>query len=402
VADEDPAGDRSGGDESASVTGPEGNGEGDPDSDLTVHFLPDYTPTNPYQDRLAEALRGRGVTVRILGGGGAGLPILRAVWGREIPDVVHVHFLHQYVTSSVTRFPRLVAVLLSVRTLFEVAVLRVLGASVVWTAHDLLNHEQQAPFVETACKHLFLRFLVDNVIVHCESAADSVVEFYHLPDRLRERMTVVRHGTFAADYPNDITRETARLRLGVPEEAFVFTYFGSIRRYKNVTELIETFVALEENFATDTHLLIAGNPRTDALEREVTAAAANHDRIHTALEFVPSDEVQVYMNAADAVVLPFRADEASMLTSGSVLLAMSFGRPVVAPDIGCIDAYVTDIGGLVYDPTAPNGLGRTMQAAVDADTDRIGARNRKRAAALSWDDVADATHDVYVRIGRRD
>ena len=43
--------------------------------------------------------------------------------------------------------------------------------------------------------------------------------------------------------------------------------------------------------------------------------------------FVPDGEVQHYLLAADAVVLPFK----EILTSGSAMLALSFGRPVVAP-----------------------------------------------------------------------
>jgi len=367
----------------------------DPDADLTVHFLPDYTPTNPYQDRLAEALLQRGITVRVTDGGGSGLPILRSIWGHGLPDVVHVHFFHQFMTSSVTRFPRLVALLLSVRTLVEIAVLRALGVSIVWTAHDLVNHEKQAPRTEIATKHLLLRFLTDHIVVHCEEAVDIVTEFYGLPKRVQERMTVVPHGTFADDYPDTVSRTTARERLGLPEDEFVFTFFGSIRDYKNVPTLVETFAALD----TDAHLIVAGNPRTEVLEREVATAADGRERVHTTFEFVPAEEVQLYFNAADAVVLPFRNDEASMLTSGSVLLGMSFGRAVVAPDIGCIGAYVTDDGGLVYNPADPDGLEGAMRTALAADTDHVGTRNRERGDRLSWDRVAAATHFIYSRTG---
>ena len=370
----------------------------DPDADLTVHFLPDYTPTNPYQDRLADALRQRGVDVRLTGGGGSGLPILRAMWAHGLPDVLHVHFFHQFSTSAVTRFPRLVATLLAVRTLVELAVLRVLGVSLVWTAHDLVNHEQQTPQIEIASKHLLLRFLTTHIIVHCEDAVDIVTEFYGLPSRVQDRMTVVPHGTFEDDYPNTVSRSTARERLGLPEDRFVFTFFGSIRDYKNVPTLVETFAAMD----TDAHLVVAGNPHTEALEREVATAAKGEERVHTTFEFVPVDGVQLYMNAADAVVLPFRNDEASMLTSGSVLLGMSFGRTVVAPDIGCIRAYLADDGGLVYDPSDPNGIERAMRAALAADTDHVGTRNRERADGLRWDRVAAATHAIYSRTGRDD
>ncbi|MEZ4597387.1 MAG: glycosyltransferase [Chloroflexota bacterium] len=47
---------------------------------------------------------------------------------------------------------------------------------------------------------------------------------------------------------------------------------------------------------------------------------------------VPDDRMQVFLRAADVMVLPYR----DVLTSGSAILAMTFGLPVVAPRIGCL------------------------------------------------------------------
>lgn len=53
------------------------------------------------------------------------------------------------------------------------------------------------------------------------------------------------------------------------------------------------------------------------------------------------------MNAADAVVLPFE----NVLSSGLALLAMTFGRGLVAPEIGCVEALLNPGGGIGYDPS---------------------------------------------------
>ena len=63
------------------------------------------------------------------------------------------------------------------------------------------------------------------------------------------------------------------------------------------------------------------------------------------LGFVPDDELQVYLRAADVVATPFL----EILTSGSVLLAMSFERAVIAPRRGCVAETVGDDGGILYD-----------------------------------------------------
>ena len=48
--------------------------------------------------------------------------------------------------------------------------------------------------------------------------------------------------------------------------------------------------------------------------------------------FIKDDEFQLFFNAADVTVLPFT----NVLNSGSLLLSMSFGSPVIAPRIGSI------------------------------------------------------------------
>jgi glycosyltransferase involved in cell wall biosynthesis len=356
----------------------------------TVHFVPDYTDENPYQDLLADALRRDGVTVRVRESGGGPLPLLRGALKPEIPDIVHVHFLHQFLTPADVKWSRLIGLVMALRTLFELVVLRLLGVSIVWTAHDLLDHERRTVGIERLTKHVFVRLLVSDVIVHCEAAKDLVVDCYRLPTRLTETMTVVPHGTFGGDYPDRVSKRTARERLDLPGETFVFAFFGTIKPYKNVTTLVETFAKLDGG----PHLLIAGNPETPALEREVTDAASGLDRVRTTLEFVPDDDVQLYMRAADVVVLPFRTDDRSVLTSGSVLLAMSFGRPVVAPDLGCISAYLGS-GGFVYEPHATAGLEAAMRSAMEADVSARGACAARRAEALDWDSVATRTRAVY-------
>ena len=52
------------------------------------------------------------------------------------------------------------------------------------------------------------------------------------------------------------------------------------------------------------------------------------------------------MNACDVVVFPYR----DTLTSGAVVLAMSFARACIAPRRGCLAALLDRAGGFLYDP----------------------------------------------------
>src|SRR5690606_29130713 len=91
-------------------------------------------------------------------------------------------------------------------------------------------------------------------------------------------------------------------RLGLPADAVVLLFLGKIRRYKGVPELIETFQSIDGG---DARLVVAGSPLNPQVEKEVRDAVRS-EHVHLHPNFVPDGEIQVYMNAADAVVLPYQ------------------------------------------------------------------------------------------------
>ena len=56
--------------------------------------------------------------------------------------------------------------------------------------------------------------------------------------------------------------------------------------------------------------------------------------------------MQIYFNASDACVLPYRR----VTTSGAALLAYSFGKPIVAPAIGPFPDLITPERGVLFHP----------------------------------------------------
>lgn len=358
-------------------------------------FLPYYKDTNPYQRDLADGLSGYGVEVGGPTGGGP-LGIVGALRRNGIPDVVHFHWLHGYVHGR----NRPVSVLKSAFFLLQVLLLRLAGVRIVWTVHNLLSYSNAANTsntanigrivytesgIDLAVRRLFAP-LCDAIIVHCESARDIVQQTYRLSSAVRERCHVVHHGHYLDAYPNEISRTDARERLGLDADERVFLYFGRIHEYKNVPGLVEAFSDLDE---TDAHLLVVGNPESDELEADLGQATASDPRIRTAFGFVPGDDIQIYMNAADVVVLPFE----SILTSGSVMLAASFGKPVIAPALGCVGEFLA--GDIVYDPTDPDGLRTALDRTFHTDLDAIGRANLAAARACDWDSMGRLTAATY-------
>jgi beta-1,4-mannosyltransferase len=120
---------------------------------------------------------------------------------------------------------------------------------------------------------------------------------------------------------------------------------------------------------------------------------ADDKRIKLVPGFVAPDEIQMYMNATDLVIFPYR----DVLTSGAVLLAMSFGKACVAPRKGCIGEVLDNDGAFLYEPDDENGLIQAMNSALQKQSQlsNMGQHNLQLAEKYNWKRIAKMTSDVY-------
>jgi glycosyltransferase involved in cell wall biosynthesis len=353
---------------------------------VRVLFLPDYTAANAYQRALARELRSLGVEVRADATRPRRiLPVMEALRSQGRPDIIHLHWTEPYIARA-GRVSRLKAR----RTLLELRLARRTGIGIVWTAHDLFRHDARPDPVERR----FLRGLfatADVVVAHCEAAAAELIGALGLDSAARRKTTVIPHGHYRGAYPDTISRSEARGRLGLPRDARVIAFVGWVRPYKGAAELVEAFARVDEPTA---RLIVAGRALDEDYASRLRILAAADPRVHLALGFVPDEELQVYLRAADVVAAPFL----EILTSGSVILAMSFERAVIAPRRGCVAETLDEAGGLLYESDDPSGLEGALRAAMTADLDAMGRHNVAALERLAWPRIAAATRQVYERV----
>jgi len=253
--------------------------------------------------------------------------------------------------------------------------------------HNLGGHDGGQWASEMAVHGELVR-LADVVICHCTAARDAAIAAYGLDETDAGRLHVIPHGSYLGAYPDTITGAQARERLSLPPTGPVLLFLGAVRGYKGTDDLVAAFRALTD---PDARLLIAGRPRGAGIEEHLGAAAAADPRIRLHLGFVPDEELQVWLRAADVVVLPFR----DILTSGSAILALSFGRPVIAPALGCLPETVPASAGLLYDPDAPDALPEALRVALAADLGALGKGALARAQELDWGPIAGQVASLY-------
>lgn len=347
---------------------------------------------NPYIGLFCDGLAAAGADVRLA-------PVLAAgdLTGDRCPDVIHLHWLDRYdlppgITVRSLRgardLPRRALRRVAegaanaapayqvrrwwrLRRLFrQLAHFQRQGGRVAFTVHNLQPHEDAGRADHWGMREIIRR--ADVIHVH-DSSTVAALEARFGP---RRGVVVAPHGHYLAAYPNEVTRAEARARLGLADEVFVFVCLGLLRPYKGLEELIPAFRALP---GADVRLLLAGRPNEASYARKLETLAGDDPRIRLSPGLVPPEEVQVYLNAADASVLPYR----QITTSGAALLAFTFGLPIVAPAIGAFPNLVAGARGILYDPDQPDGLAGALRQALRAD--RRGARGEIMAWVKQFD-----------------
>lgn len=360
-----------------------------PISELTVLLMSgSWYEENPYMTLLSDALREQGVDVRtpdsLLF-----FPLTRTALRNPDADVMQLDWIYDYYATDdleSTYLNDVVSVLRAGAFLLDLLAVWLLEVRVVRSVHNKRSHEGIYPRTERIVSECVF-WVADAVTVKCSAAADEIGSTYRVPEA--EELSVVPDGNYVDVYENEVSRTEARAELGIDEKQFVFLFFGQIRPYKGIPELIQAFSSLD---LPDAELVIAGNPYTADIEAQVTTLAAADPRIETELSFIADDRVQYYLNAADTLVLPYR----KILNSGAAHLGLSFGTPIVAPEIGCLPETVPAENDLLYDAAATDGLHRALRRAYEApDLDSIGQANHRRARTRNWERTCELLAPVY-------
>ena len=243
-------------------------------------------------------------------------------------DVFHLHWIQSCYNLAPNKVVQsLWSTLRNLRHLFW---LKSQGYQLVWTVHNTFSHHCNAPLLEQNFRWILSR-LCSDIIVMSEHSWREFAQMYGRTHRVH----IVPHGNYIGAYPNQISRTEARQLLGIAPHKTVLLHFGKIKPYKGIKQLIAAFKQIKD---TEAVLLIAGLCREREFLTEIKQAIKADPRIVLRPDFIEDENVQVYMNACDWVTLPYQ----KVLNSGSALLALSFGRPVIVPQQGSLTELIAD------------------------------------------------------------
>ena len=348
-----------------------------------VFFYPNYARANPYQTLL---YRKAGQDHEIVEAPiSSALRTLRQSNGAQ-RIIFHLHWvnflfkdvrLSSHARRNVTAF------------LKDLSAFKREGGRIVWTVHNVISHDTAFPAIEAELSRR-IADLADVIHLHSAASLPEVRAAYHIPP---EKVRISPHGNYFGVYPDFVTRETARETLGLAPDDDVILFAGQVRPYKGVGRLVTAFRQLLSE-RPNAKLVIAGAMHHKVLRKLKPALSrAERDRILATDRFLDEPELQLFFRAADVAVFPY----SRILTSGSLVLALSFGLPTIVPRVG-MTAEVLDgtDAGIVYDPEAEGALLGALRTLLkrkdDGTIGRMSDAALARAREQDWPNLGETLY----------
>lgn len=282
------------------------------------------------------------------------LPALAALRSDGVEVVLHLHWLARVLrgAESEAEGRGRVASFFAAVDAFRVA-----GGRVVWTAHNVLPHDTAFPDVDVELR----RGVVTRAdIVHVLSAGTvaAAAPLYAIPP---DKVLHLPHPAYLGVYRDEVSEAEARRAYGLGPDDIVFGLVGHLRPYKGLDELLDAFesLAAAPPDARRRRLLLAGTPGADPSIDALLARARAHPDVVVDARRIPAEELSIPLRASDVIVLPYR----SSLNSGALLLALSFGRPVIAAASPHVSETVGPDASITFEPDDRSALAAALRGA---------------------------------------
>ncbi|MBK1439496.1 glycosyltransferase family 4 protein [Parapedobacter sp. ISTM3] len=276
---------------------------------MDIIFNPPVNKENQYIQLLVGELRGRGYRIHPLDTIFSGMKHFRSI------KLVHLNWFENVDDSGF-----FVAFRSFMRKMAVLAIIRLSGKPLVWTMHNRTSHEKGLAFFSRTLTRLLMRWS-HRIVIHSRQSMSVLAEH---GEGVRRKSVYIPHPHFIGVY--GAVRDAANNHGHVLHLLFT----GMVKPYKNLELLIDTVGA----FGASIRLTIAGKAIDQRYQQQIEKQAATAGNVQFFPYFVPDDQLAALLGEADALVLPY--DMSSSLNSGTVILAFSYKRTVICPDIGTI------------------------------------------------------------------
>lgn len=292
---------------------------------------------------------------------------------RERPDVIHIQWFRAWIIDYLLVF-----------------FFHLLGIKIVYTAHNVLPHTRHSWDM-----FIFSRYYkaVDAIIVHSERTRKEMLSLFSLPEK---KVNVIRHGILESRYDEAAVAEfmgKLRTRLGISEDAIVFSCLGVQNKYKGIERVVEAWSKSEALHSANCHLLFVG--KNDGIDFSPVEKMPN---VHIVCDRVSNEEFEAYLQMSSVVLLPY----INISQSGVLFSALQSGVPVLVSDVGGLAEPLScaKIGWCIGEPSVEN-IRKEMERLAENAEEVSAVRADKEAFAAvckmyDWSEISKKTQALYL------
>jgi len=299
---------------------------------MKIVFDPTESDSNQYPQMLVSGFKKQGVEVYSLNEMLTDLKKFSAV------KVVHLNWFES-IKTSLDFYKKIVKLLCLILA----------GKKIVWTMHNRTPHIKKVFLLQK----ILLRVLKEKskaIVIHSTATKELL---YTESPRFAEKTVHIPHPNYIGVYG------TKKKYQDFSREPLQLVFIGAIKPYKNIELLIDVVQEFDEE---EVNLTIAGKCYTSAYE-ETLLRRIHKENILTNFQFLDDDQLIDTIKAHELVILPY--DLRSSLNSGTVILAFSYSRSVICPQIGT----VLDVKGqnhlLSYTYTSDDEHKKVLKASIE-------------------------------------
>jgi D-inositol-3-phosphate glycosyltransferase len=240
--------------------------------------------------------------------------------------------------------------------------LSVIVASFVTPGRLFINVHDPKPFMDKSnsrIKRVFAKIFEHSktrLVTHSEySRAVLLDNFKGVP------VIVMPHTDIDWIYQGvDVLKDESKERLSLSLQNKYILFFGQIKENKGLDLLLKAFVDLS---GCGYKLLIAGRCWGAEWGRyqKIIDERCIHKDVVVHNRFISPIEVHNYFNACEFVVLPYT----EIFSSGVLIRAMGYGKPVVCPDLPAfLESVVDQENGILYKKGSTDALIKSLNMIV--------------------------------------
>lgn len=291
-------------------------------------------------------------------------------------DILHIQWPESFLTGDFRRRAASTS-----RLLRAIWTARRRSKPIVVTIHNLKPHDGNL----SRLNRRLVRFQFESasaVIVLTSGGVKRARNAF--PELTGRRVEVIPHPHWVPEYAPpenwDAIRTATRERLGVPDDAVLFSMLGSVRPYKRVPEVVQLWSTFDSEHA---YLYVGG--RFTPSEWDRLPSIPRHAHVTIENRRIDEREYRDVLLATDVAVFNFSDIE----NSGSLIAALTAGCVTLAPDIGALRqaaSSYTDARGSVW-------TGRSISHSDLRDAAKIAASQPHKGSA-----IGELNEDTELRV----